>query len=86
MAPYLGYRKKSFQEQVQQAQDKYNAVREIGSFIGKKTDTVKGGSFKQGWNKYIGTAAGAGLGYIVGDVPGSIAGGILGYQAGKKVD
>lgn len=85
MAPALGYSKKNWGQQLQAAEDKMRTVQHIGQFIEKKTKG-KGKSIAKGYNKYLGAAAGAGLGYIVGDVPGSIVGGAFGYHAGKRVD
>lgn len=86
MAPRLGYSKKNWYQQQKLTQDKYNFIENVGRGIEKKTEGKKGGSIAKGYNKYFGTAAGAGLGYILGDLGGSIAGGTVGYALGKRVD
>lgn len=85
MAPRLGYSKKNWGQQMKSTEDKMNTVQNVGQFIEKKTKG-KGKSIAKGYNKYLGAAAGAGLGYIFADVPGSVAGGYFGYHAGKRVD
>lgn len=86
MAPRLGYSKKNWNEQLADTRNKYKSVESIGQFVEKKTKGKTGGSIKKGYNKYLGSLAGAGLGYILGDVGGSIAGGTVGYALGKRVD
>ena len=77
--PKLGYRKK-----LHEIRD-HQYIDHIQKYILRKTKG-KGASIKKGYNKYIGAAAGAGLGFIVGNVPGSIIGGSFGYHAGKRLD
>ena len=86
MAPRLGYSKKNWNQQYQAVQDKMKFVENIGRGVEKKTDAKKGGSIAKGYNKYLGGLAGAGLGYILGDLGGGITGGTVGYALGKRVD
>lgn len=86
MAPRLGYSKKNYYQQYRDVVDKMNFVENLGKGVQKKTEGKKGGSILKGYNKYLGAATGAGLGYILGDVGGSIAGGTVGYALGKRAD
>ena len=86
MAPRLGYSKKNWYQQYQNTKDKYNFTENLGKGVEKQTEGKKGGSIAKGYNKYLGAASGAGLGYILGDLGGSIAGGTVGYALGKRAD